>query len=178
MNKTTEHLYVIRFLEKTILQPAEEGGPVIQLQQFMVRTYDHLKLLANTRLKLPDVVGCIKSVKGYGLTDPNVFAPILIRLLIGPHRVELLIDDGTNYATLSVAYKDIFKLTGKSAYNLLADEVNGDAGNDRPGALEKLRGRAYMFHVIVADKFMSRTCPFTVCGMSDLIGDAVQQLPL
>ncbi|CAN8320507.1 unnamed protein product [Cochlearia groenlandica] len=92
------------------------------------------------------------------------------------HRVELLVDDVTNYATLSVTYKDILKLTERNASHLLADEVNSDVGNDRSGALEQLRGRVYVFHVLVAEKFMTRTCPFTVCGMSEFVGEKVQQL--
>ncbi|CAN8277364.1 unnamed protein product [Cochlearia groenlandica] len=82
--KTAEHPYVIRYLETTTIRPCGADGPLIQMQQFMVRTYEHLRMLANTGLELADVVGRIKSVKGYGLTDNNVFAPVLIRLLIAP----------------------------------------------------------------------------------------------
>ena len=33
---------------------------------------------------MADVVGQIQSVKGYGLTDPQVISPLLIRFLIEP----------------------------------------------------------------------------------------------
>lgn len=53
MYKTTEHPYVIRFIDQTTLDPVMDDEPVIQLQKFMVRSYDHLHILANTNLELP-----------------------------------------------------------------------------------------------------------------------------
>ncbi|CAN8272088.1 unnamed protein product [Cochlearia groenlandica] len=73
--KTSEHPYVIRFLDQTILEPVMENVYVIPTQQFMVRTCDQLHMLANTNLELPDVFGIIKSVKSYGLDIPGVLAP-------------------------------------------------------------------------------------------------------
>ncbi|CAF1709379.1 unnamed protein product [Brassica napus] len=74
MYKTTEHTFVIRFIAQTALHQVINDGPVINLQYF-------LHILANTNLELPDVVGVIKSVKGFGLLSTNIFSPILIRFL-------------------------------------------------------------------------------------------------
>lgn len=69
MYKTTDHPFVIRFITETTLDHLMYDCPLINAQQFMVRKYDHLPLLANTNLQLPDVVGEIKFVKGYGLMN-------------------------------------------------------------------------------------------------------------
>ncbi|XP_048595664.1 uncharacterized protein LOC106362980 [Brassica napus] len=82
--KLTENTFVIRFIAQTTLVKSISNGPVISLQKFMLRKHDHLQILANTNLELPDVVGQIQSVKGYGLTDPQVISPLLIRFLIEP----------------------------------------------------------------------------------------------
>ncbi|CAN8288766.1 unnamed protein product [Cochlearia groenlandica] len=82
--KTTENPYAIRFIKETIVRPVQDNGPAIQLQQFMIRSYEQLNILANTNLELPDVVGCIKVVQGYDLHSPTVNAPILLQLLIAP----------------------------------------------------------------------------------------------
>ncbi|CAN8289315.1 unnamed protein product [Cochlearia groenlandica] len=82
--KTTENPYAIRFIKETIVRPVQDNGPAIQLQQFMIRSYEQLNILANTNSELPDVVGWIKVVQRYGLHNPTVNAPILLRLLIAP----------------------------------------------------------------------------------------------
>ncbi|CAN8289008.1 unnamed protein product [Cochlearia groenlandica] len=79
-----ENPYAIRFIKETIVRPVQDNGPAIQLQQFMIRSYEQLNILANTNLDLPDVVGWIKVVQGYGLHSPTVNAPILLQLLIAP----------------------------------------------------------------------------------------------
>lgn len=44
-------------------------APVIKSNRFMVRRFDHLQVLANTNLELPDVVGEIRSVQGSDLQN-------------------------------------------------------------------------------------------------------------
>ncbi|KAL0700567.1 hypothetical protein Bca4012_056689 [Brassica carinata] len=85
MYKTTEHTFAIRFIAQTALDQVINNGPVINLQKFMIRKSDHLHMLANTNLELPDVVGVIKSVKGFGLMSTEITSPILIRFLIAPN---------------------------------------------------------------------------------------------
>ncbi|CAN6995282.1 unnamed protein product [Brassica rapa subsp. trilocularis] len=85
MYKTTEHTFVIRFIAQTSLHKVINNGPVINLHKFMIRNSDHLHILANTNLELPDVVGVIKSVKGFGLLSTDIISPILIRFLISPN---------------------------------------------------------------------------------------------
>lgn len=52
MYKTTEHIFVIRFIDQTTLDEVINYGPVINDQKFMVRNYDHLNILADTTLEL------------------------------------------------------------------------------------------------------------------------------
>ncbi|KAG2312773.1 hypothetical protein Bca52824_024330 [Brassica carinata] len=84
MYKTTEHIFVIRFIDQTTLDEVINYGPVINDQKFMVLNYDHLNILADTTLELSDVVGEIKSVQGYGLKNTRIVSPVLIRFLIAP----------------------------------------------------------------------------------------------
>ncbi|KAL0709917.1 hypothetical protein Bca4012_016895 [Brassica carinata] len=330
MYKTTEHPYVIRFIDQTTLDPVMDDEPVIQLQKFMVRSYDHLHILANTNLELPDVVGEIKSVKGFGISNTEIISPVIIRLLIAPtievdvallddaaavfkgllnsrdsthsvmlitslnpqkigdsfylvstdatrfysgpnlpaitefttslrgehdkelpildaetvvtynqlssigdlnmflsnttsqgaffsckaqiveivsqngwyyvsctrcgetlkysaaslhcnqchdtnaigvvrYQVEILVDDGSNYATFLVLDKDMFKLTKKMQQLCLLMSGNG---NNLPPSLAQLRGRDFVFHVrVTPDKFTTNTRPFTVCGISDILNN-------
>ncbi|CAN7046740.1 unnamed protein product [Brassica oleracea var. botrytis] len=60
MYKSTEHTFVIRFLAETTIDPFINNGPDINLQKFMVCNYDHLQVVANTNLELPDVVDQIQ----------------------------------------------------------------------------------------------------------------------
>ncbi|CAN8243420.1 unnamed protein product [Cochlearia groenlandica] len=71
---------------------ASQGDLLNELLQFVSFC---LVIISYSVHETADVVGCIKSVNGYGLTDPNVFAPILIHLLIAPDvEVDLaLVDD-------------------------------------------------------------------------------------
>nr|VDD61205.1 unnamed protein product [Brassica oleracea] len=85
MYKSTEHTFLIRFLEETTIDSIINNCPHISLQKFMVRNYEQLQILANTNLELPDVVGQIQTVKGYDLKNAEVISPLLIRLRIAPN---------------------------------------------------------------------------------------------
>ncbi|XP_033132499.1 uncharacterized protein LOC117127170 isoform X2 [Brassica rapa] len=50
----------------------------------MVRRYDHLHVLSNTNLELPDVVGEIRSVQGSDLRNDAATTRVVVRLLIEP----------------------------------------------------------------------------------------------
>ncbi|KAL0846335.1 hypothetical protein Bca101_019581 [Brassica carinata] len=328
MYKTTEHIFVIRFIDQTTLDEVINYGPVINDQKFMVRNYDHLNILADTTLELSDVVGEIKSVQGYGLKNTRIVSPVLIRFLIAPgiqvylsllddaaavfkgllnsgdgirsvmvvtslnpekigddlhlsstaatkfyfgnklpaiadftkrgaetedlpnlnaetvitskqlssvgdlnmflsnstgqdvyfackarivevvskngwyyvsctrcgkkfektatslacnqcdnpnatgvvrYRVELLVDDGSNYATFLVYDKDMLKLTKQPAATLLDNEVNLALRNKLPECLAELIGRDFVYHVrVTACKFKTNSPTFTVSGISDV----------
>lgn len=53
MYKSTEHTFLIRFLEETTIDPIINNCPHISQQKFMVRNYEQLQILANTNLELP-----------------------------------------------------------------------------------------------------------------------------
>ncbi|KAF2583260.1 hypothetical protein F2Q68_00004944 [Brassica cretica] len=82
MYKITEHQFVIRFISSTRIDEVFADGPVIKSDKFMVRRIDHLQVLANTNLKLSDVVGEIRSVKGSDLQNNAATSRIVVRLLI------------------------------------------------------------------------------------------------
>uniref|UniRef100_A0A0D3CHX4 Replication factor A C-terminal domain-containing protein n=1 Tax=Brassica oleracea var. oleracea TaxID=109376 RepID=A0A0D3CHX4_BRAOL len=66
------------------------NAPIINLQKFMLRKFEHLQALANTNLELPDVVGMIRSVQGSDLLDATVMARVVVRFVIEPNVVVYL----------------------------------------------------------------------------------------
>ncbi|CAN6935385.1 unnamed protein product [Brassica oleracea] len=90
MYKITDHPFVIRFIPQTTIAEVIENAPVINVEKFMLRSFDPLQALANTNLELPDVVGKIQSVKGSDLHDATVTTRVVIRFLIEPRVVVYL----------------------------------------------------------------------------------------
>ncbi|CAN6913144.1 unnamed protein product [Brassica oleracea] len=76
--KITEHQFLIRFIASTL----QTDAPVIKFDKFMVRHYDHLQVLANTNLELPDVVGEIQSMQGSDLKNNAATSRVVVRFLI------------------------------------------------------------------------------------------------
>ncbi|KAJ4895200.1 hypothetical protein Rs2_21994 [Raphanus sativus] len=81
MYKVTEHQFVLRFIPSTRMGEAQTDAPVIKFDRFMVRRYDHLQVLANTNLELPDVVGEIRSMQGSDLKNTAATTRVVVRLL-------------------------------------------------------------------------------------------------
>ncbi|KAF2551575.1 hypothetical protein F2Q68_00033720 [Brassica cretica] len=108
--KITDQTYVIRFTVQTTIDPVINNVPVINHQKFMVREYAHLQILANTNLELPDVVGQIQSVKGYGLNNTEVVSPILIGFLIAPYDIEVCL---SLYDAAAAMFKGLLNLVDK-----------------------------------------------------------------
>ncbi|CAF2105359.1 unnamed protein product [Brassica oleracea var. botrytis] len=84
MYKITEHQFVIRFIPSTRIVDVLADAPVIRSDKFLVRRIDHLQVLTNTNLELPDVVGEIRSVQGSDLQNDAATTRIVVRLLIEP----------------------------------------------------------------------------------------------
>ncbi|CAF1708274.1 unnamed protein product [Brassica napus] len=78
MYKITEHQFVIRFIPSTRIVEVLADAPVIRSDKFLVR------LLANTNLELPDVVGEIRSVQGSDLQNDAATTRIVVHLPIEP----------------------------------------------------------------------------------------------
>jgi len=53
MYKITESPFVIWFLPQTTIDEVLVNAPIINLQKFMLRKFEHLQALANTNLELP-----------------------------------------------------------------------------------------------------------------------------
>ncbi|WZZ45747.1 hypothetical protein YC2023_042006 [Brassica napus] len=85
--KITDNPFVIRFLPQTTI---DEVAPIINLQKFMLRKFEHLQALDNTNLELPDVVGMIRSVQGSDLSDATVMTRVVVRFVIEPKFVPQL----------------------------------------------------------------------------------------
>ncbi|KAH0847096.1 hypothetical protein HID58_091813 [Brassica napus] len=85
--KITDNPFVIRFLPQTTI---DEVAPIINLQKFMLRKFEHLQALDNTNLELPDVVGMIRSVQGSDLSDATVMTRVVVRFVIEPNVVVYL----------------------------------------------------------------------------------------
>ncbi|KAJ4917551.1 hypothetical protein Rs2_03101 [Raphanus sativus] len=82
-------------------------------------------------------------------------------------KVELLVDDGKNYATFLVLDKEMMKLTKQDAATLLDDEVNRGLGNTLPKCIAELQGRVFIYHVHVTPyNFTDNTRTFTISGMN------------
>ncbi|KAJ4886341.1 Uncharacterized protein Rs2_26089 [Raphanus sativus] len=104
-----------------LLSPS--GRPCDQVQQVLVRRFDHLQVLANTNLELPDVVGEIRSVQGSDLQ--NVAATGRIVILIRPFRLEAVVDNQDS-VTFIVFDREITKLIKKEVASLaLEEELSG-----------------------------------------------------
>ncbi|WZZ33032.1 hypothetical protein YC2023_016433 [Brassica napus] len=283
MYKSTEHTFLIRFLEETTIDPIINNCPHISQQKFMVRNYEQLQILANTNLELPDVVGQIQMVKGYDLKNAEVISPLLIRLRIAPnievdvslwdtaaatfkavlnsgekaytvmvvtnklylsstpatkcffsptlqaitdftmslrgavtnfddntenatwplssigdlsyflsnptdqcskeivwyqcgntndtgvvrYRVELLVDDGNNYATFVVFNKEMLEMTNQHAATLFLNEVNVGLDDKLPQCVSGLEGQTFVFHIRVKPCNSTQNySPFTVSAIS------------
>ena len=53
MYKITDNPFVIWFLPQTTIDEVLVNAPIINLQKFMLRKFEHLQALANTNLELP-----------------------------------------------------------------------------------------------------------------------------
>nr|VDD37921.1 unnamed protein product [Brassica oleracea] len=82
MYKITDNPFVIWFLPQTTIDEVLVNAPIINLQKFMLRKFEHLQALANTNLELPDVVGMICSVQGSDLSDATVMTRVVVRFVI------------------------------------------------------------------------------------------------
>uniref|UniRef100_A0A0D3E7L9 Amine oxidase domain-containing protein n=1 Tax=Brassica oleracea var. oleracea TaxID=109376 RepID=A0A0D3E7L9_BRAOL len=81
------------------------------------------------------------------------------------YHVELLVDDGNNYATFVVFDKEMLKLAKQDAAALLLDEVN--SGVDKKLKAE-LGGTDLDFHIrVTPHNFSPDHCTFTVSAASD-----------
>ncbi|CAN6924434.1 unnamed protein product [Brassica oleracea] len=81
--------------------------------------------------------------------------------------VELLVDDGENYATFLVLDKEMMKLTKQDAATLLDDEVNRRLRNRLPKCIAELEGQKFIYHVnVTTDNLTDNGPTFTVSGMS------------
>ncbi|XP_013589668.1 PREDICTED: uncharacterized protein LOC106298129 [Brassica oleracea var. oleracea] len=193
MYKITDHPFVIRFIPQTTIAEVIENAPVINVEKFMLRSFDPLQALANTNLELPDVVGQIhKEIEKSGATlhcnrcfNSNITGVVR-------YRVELLVDDGNNYAIVVVLNKEMLKLTKQDAANLLLNEViskpqtliktvaitqisiqlqvNSGVNGKLPKCIEELEGQTFIFHIRVSpSNSASSRCPFTVSAISGQI---------
>nr|VDD24960.1 unnamed protein product [Brassica oleracea] len=90
MYKITDNPFVVRFLPQTTIDEVLVNAPIINLQKFMLRKFEHLQALANTNLELPDVVGMIRSVQGSDLSDATVMTRVVVRFVIEPNVVVYL----------------------------------------------------------------------------------------
>ncbi|KAL0748884.1 hypothetical protein Bca101_030886 [Brassica carinata] len=81
------------------------------------------------------------------------------------YHVELLVDDGNNYATFVVFDKEMLKLAKQDAAALLLDEVNSGVGKKLKAEL----GRTDLdFHIrVTPHNFSPDHCTFTVSAASD-----------
>lgn len=108
-----------------------------------------------------------------------------------------MVDDGNNYATFMVFDKDMLKLSKQAAATLLDDEVsisyhppsvqtstitqtysvsqvNRGLGNNFPQCLEELRGRDFVYQVLVTPyNFTTNTQTFIVSGISNICNNEV-----
>ncbi|KAG5393401.1 hypothetical protein IGI04_023364 [Brassica rapa subsp. trilocularis] len=85
MYKIAEHQFLIRFIPSTRIVEVQTDAHVIKFDKFMVRRYDHLQVLANTNLELPDVVGEIHSVQGSDLKNSAATSRVVVRFLVEPY---------------------------------------------------------------------------------------------
>ncbi|CDY17424.1 BnaC09g21130D [Brassica napus] len=81
------------------------------------------------------------------------------------YHVELLVDDGNNYATFVVFDKEMLKLAKQDAAALLLDEVNSGVGKKLKA---ELGGTDLDFHIrVTPHNFSPDHCTFTVSAASD-----------
>ncbi|KAL0656448.1 hypothetical protein Bca4012_077032 [Brassica carinata] len=86
------------------------------------------------------------------------------------YRVEILVDDGNNYAIVVVLNKEMLKLTKQDAATLFLNEVNSGGDGKLPQCIEELEGQTFIFHIHVSpSNSASSHCPFTVSAISGKI---------
>ncbi|CAN6935389.1 unnamed protein product [Brassica oleracea] len=122
----------------------------------------------------------------------NIYIRIIHAIADNRYRVELLVDDGNNYAIVVVLNKEMLKLTKQDAANLLLNEViskpqtliktvaitqisiqlqvNSGVNGKLPKCIEELEGQTFIFHIRVSpSNSASSRCPFTVSAISGQI---------
>ncbi|WZZ32362.1 hypothetical protein YC2023_015763 [Brassica napus] len=99
----------------------------------MMRRYDHLHVLSNTNLELPDVVGEIRSVQGSDLRNDAATTRVVVRLLIEPsssllHGGLVIVVDVTVYLSLwdeaASTFRGLLKAGDKTKSVMLVTTVN------------------------------------------------------
>uniref|UniRef100_A0A0D3D388 Uncharacterized protein n=1 Tax=Brassica oleracea var. oleracea TaxID=109376 RepID=A0A0D3D388_BRAOL len=99
MYKITDHPFVIRFIPQTTIAEVIENAPVINVEKFMLRSFDPLQALANTNLELPDVVGQIQYVQGSDLHDATVTTRVEAEFICKARVVDVLQQNGWSFVS-------------------------------------------------------------------------------
>ncbi|XP_048623345.1 uncharacterized protein LOC106374615 isoform X1 [Brassica napus] len=83
------------------------------------------------------------------------------------YRVELLVDDGNNYATFVVFDKEMLEMTNQHAATLFLSEVNVGLDDKLPQCVSGLEGQTFVFHIRVKPCNSTQNySPFTVSAIS------------
>ncbi|CAF1757576.1 unnamed protein product [Brassica napus] len=150
-------------------------------------------------------IHCSKEIEQSGATlhcnrcfNSNITGVINQAIADNMYRVELLVDDGNNYATVVVLNKEMLKLTKQDAATLLLNEViskpqtliktvaitqiskklqvNIGGDGKLPQCIEELEGQTFIFHIhvspnnsVLPSNSASSHCPFTVSAISGKI---------
>ncbi|KAL0647319.1 hypothetical protein Bca4012_045610 [Brassica carinata] len=213
MYKSTEHTFLIRFLQETTIDPIINNCPHISLQKFMVRNYEQLQILACLDDNTENATWPLSSIGdlSYFLSNPTdqtqepyFVCKARIVDVLGQHgwyyvcctqcskemvksaaslrcdqcgntndtgvvryRVELLVDDGNNYATFVVFDKEMLEMTNQHAATLFLSEVNVGLDDKLPQCVSGLEGQTFVFHIRVKPCNSTQNySPFTVSAIS------------
>ncbi|CAN7022230.1 unnamed protein product [Brassica rapa subsp. trilocularis] len=120
MYKIAEHQFLIRFIPSTRIVEVQTDAHVIKFDKFMVRRYDHLQVLANTNLELPDVVGEIHSVQGSDLKNSAATSRVVVRFLVEPNVTVYL----SLWDEAASTFRGFLKAEDKSHSVMLVTTVN------------------------------------------------------
>ncbi|KAG2265622.1 hypothetical protein Bca52824_072701 [Brassica carinata] len=122
-------------------------------------------------------IHCSKEIEQSGATlhcnrcfNSNITGVINQAIADNMYRVEILVDDGNNYAIVVVLNKEMLKLTKQDAATLFLNEVNSGGDGKLPQCIEELEGQTFIFHIHVSpSNSASSHCPFTVSAISGKI---------
>ncbi|CAF2059745.1 unnamed protein product, partial [Brassica napus] len=120
MYKITELQFVIRFIPSTRIVEVLADALVIKSDKFLVRRIDHLQVLANSNLELPDVVGEIRSVQGYDLQNDAATSRIVVCLLFEP----TVTVNVSLWDEAASAFRGLLRAEDKSQSVMLVTSVN------------------------------------------------------
>ncbi|CAG7865349.1 unnamed protein product [Brassica rapa] len=172
MIRNSDHLHI---LANTNLElPASYSQSLMTQEAYFTCIARIVEVVAQKGWYYVSCTHCGKEVGNSATSHPCNQCHDTTATTVVRYKVELLVDDGENYATFLVLDNEMMKLTKQGAATLLDDEVNRRLRNRLPKCIAELQGQKFIYHVnVTTDNLTDNRPTFTVSGMSAILNKEI-----